>query len=156
MNCTFCGHSNLSYNGIYIKLKLEIVRLIDKGVTTFYNGGYGNFDLTCLKAVSELNIEYPFIKNYIVLAYRDNIIIEKYDHICKQYHAETIYTLEQEIHHKYAITARNKWMVDSSDYMIAYVCNTYGGAYSNYKYARRKNCSIIEIINFADYINERD
>ena len=150
MNCTFCGHGNRLYDNHYDKFKFEIKKLIEFGVTTFYNGGYGNFDKTCLRAVKELKVIYPYIKSYIVLAYRDSNHIEKHNYIYKYYNAETIYTLEYAIHPKYAVTARNKWMVDNSDYMIAYVTNSYGGAYANFKYAKRKNSNITQVINIAD------
>ena len=150
MICTFCGHNKATYIDIYDELKLLIEKLIDKGVTTFYNGGYGSFDLACIRAVGEVKMKYPHIKNYIVLAYRDNYHIEKYDHFCHYYQAETIYMLEYSVHPKYAIIERNKWMVDNSDYLIAYVNRNYGGAYNTLMYTKSTRKNAIEIINLAD------
>lgn len=150
MYCTFCGHSNKSYYDIYDQLKTEIIKMADRGVTTFFSGGYGDFDLTCIAAVGEIKKDFPRIKNYIVLAYRDETHISKYEFICNRYNAETLYTLEDYVIPKFAITQRNKWMVDNSDYMIAFVDYTWGGAYTTLKYAKRKNSNILKIINLAD------
>ena len=49
------------------------------------------------------------------------------------------------IHPKAAITKRNRWMVDQSDLLIAFVQRDFGGAYETLKYARRKKVSVINI-----------
>lgn len=49
------------------------------------------------------------------------------------------------VYYKAAIPARNRWMVNKSQYMISYISNSYGGAYTTYKYAIKHNISIINI-----------
>lgn len=41
----FIGHSELNSANIKEELKAEIVKLIEKGVDRFLNGGMGNFDM---------------------------------------------------------------------------------------------------------------
>ena len=53
-----------------------------------------------------------------------------------------------EVHYKSAITQRNRWMIDRSDYLIAFVYRNFGGAYETMKYAKKKEG--IVIINLAE------
>ena len=48
---------------------------------------------------------------------------------------------------KFAITKRNKWMVQECTHLIAYVRNTWGGAYDAMELAKRKKK---HVINLAD------
>jgi len=48
---------------------------------------------------------------------------------------------------KFAISHRNRWIVDESDYIIVYVLTDYNGAYEALKYAKRKKKNIV---NLAD------
>jgi len=50
-----------------------------------------------------------------------------------------------EVHYKAAITKRNRWMVDASDYVIAFVYRDFGGAYTTLKYAQRSGKRIIQL-----------
>ena len=54
-------------------------------------------------------------------------------------------------HYKSAITKRNRWIIDRSDFLIAYVYRDFGGAYTTLKYANRMNK---EIINLADTLKQ--
>jgi hypothetical protein len=46
------------------------------------------------------------------------------------------------VHPKSAITKRNRWMVENSDFIIAYVLRDHGGAYSAVKYANKIGCPV--------------
>lgn len=43
------------------------------------------------------------------------------------------------------IGKRNRWVVEQSDVMIAYVLHDSGGAYSTLKYAEKQNLRIIRV-----------
>ena len=49
------------------------------------------------------------------------------------------------VHPKTAITKRNKWMVEESDYIISYVTRDFGGAYTAIKYATKLGKKIISL-----------
>ena len=68
--CTFAGHAKIyDVDSIKEKLKNEIIHLIENyEVTTFYNGGKGEFDRLCAKCVRELKHDYPILKSYLILA----------------------------------------------------------------------------------------
>lgn len=133
--CTFFGHRDCP-SSIKGKLHEEIDQLIcNHGVDTFYVGTQGNFDrmaYTVLKGLRERN---SHIKIYRVLAYMpklgdtDTIVPEG---------IETTYP-------RYAIIKRNKWMIDRSDYVIAYVTHTFGGAYQAVERAKKKGKILIQI-----------
>lgn len=62
---------------------------------------------------------------------------EKYDMI--------IYPNIENVPARFAISHRNRWMVDVSDFIIAYINHNYGGAYSMYAYAKKRSKEIFNI-----------
>ncbi len=46
---------------------------------------------------------------------------------------------------KFAITYRNRYMIDKADLVIAYINHEWGGAYKTYSYAKRKGKRIINL-----------
>ncbi len=146
--CSFAGHSIIPHEEeVKIKLKKEIINLIEKeSVTTFYSGGKGTFDWLCAHTVNNLRKNYPFIKTYWMLAYFP-IKFDEYDTaIIKELFDGTLYPDIETVRKRFAILERNKFMVDESDFLIAYV--KYGGrAEKTLKYAQKKKD--IKIINIA-------
>lgn len=53
--------------------------------------------------------------------------------------------------HKFAISARNRYMALNADFIIAYVCCDYGGAYETVRAARNHDKPVIEIKMPADW-----
>lgn len=49
------------------------------------------------------------------------------------------------IHYKAAINQTNKWMIQKSDTLIAYVYREFGGAYSTLRYAKKLNKNVINL-----------
>lgn len=144
--CCFAGHANVSnQEEIKIKLKTEIINLIEKeNVTTFYSGDKGTFDWLCAGMLRRLKEDYPFIKSYLVLAYtlkRD----EDYMEYVAEIFDDIFYPDIKNTPKRFAILKRNQWMVNNSDFLIAYVEHDWGGAYKTLKYAQRKNIKIINI-----------
>ena len=66
----FAGH-RYDFQNIRIKdkLKEEIIKLINKGCTIFFDGGKGFFDKLSASIVIELKKQYPQIKIYRILTY---------------------------------------------------------------------------------------
>ena len=136
--CTFFGHRDCP-SSIKGKLHKEIERLIcNHGVDTFYVGTQGNFDRMAYTALVELRKLYQQITVYRVLAYMP-----------KPYDIDTVDTIVPEgienAHPRYAIIKRNHWMIDRSDYVIAYVTHTFGGAYQAVERAKKKGKITIQI-----------
>lgn len=139
MICSFFGHRNIS-NSIRPMLYSEIKNHItDKNVDTFYVGGYGHFDAMASGILHELIEQYPHISVYHILAYIPTGTNKEY---CRNQHT-TLYPEGLEfVPRKFAITHRNRWMVQQSDCIIGYVQTSYGGAYEALEYAKRKNKSV--------------
>lgn len=54
-SCAFFGHRSFDYEPYRDKIREKIVDLIEnRGVTTFYSGGRGSFDVLCARTVWEL------------------------------------------------------------------------------------------------------
>ncbi len=70
MNVTFCGHRQTSdQDKIANWLDMILPALIEGGATTFYLGGYGDFDRLAAAAVRRQKAVYPQIESVLVLPY---------------------------------------------------------------------------------------
>lgn len=147
--CCFAGHANIpDKEELKIKLKKEIINLIEKeNVTTFYSGGKGAFDWLCAHTVDELRADYPFIKSYWILSYMPKEKDEYTERILKIFD-DTVYPDIENTPQRFAIVKRNEWLVNNSDFLIAYVKHDLGsGAYKTLEYAQKKKH--IKSINIA-------
>ena len=136
--CTFFGHRDCP-DGIKAELYKAIEQLItEKGVDTFYVGTQGSFDRMAYAALVELRLRYSRIKVYCVLAYMP-----------KPGDTDTTDAIVPEgienAHPRYAIIHRNNWMIDRSDYVIAYVTHSFGGAYQAVERAKKREKIVITL-----------
>lgn len=145
--CCFAGHANIfEKEKVKLKLKKEIVNLIEKeNTTTFYSGGKGDFDWLCAHVVNELRENYPFIKSYLILAYMPKEKDGHKDEALGLFDG-TIYPDLEKIPRRLAILKRNEWMINNSDFLIAYVEHNWGGAAKTLEYAKKKKDIIINNI----------
>jgi len=136
---TFCGHSKLiEQNTICTHLTRELHILLDQGNHKFYLGGYGDFDLLAAKVLHELKSEYPELESILILPYLDRPVdASLYD--------STIYPPLENVPKRYAISRRNKWMVEQADMVIACVDHDWGGASKTLEYAVKKGLRIINL-----------
>ena len=111
----------------------------NKNVTVFYVGNNGNFDTMVRRQLEELSQTYPITYN-IVLAYLPTKKSE-YDDYTNTIYPEGIETVPK----RFAISYRNKWMVEQSDIVITYVARTYGGAWQFKALAERQGKMVIEL-----------
>ncbi len=139
MTITFCGHSKLiEQNTIRAHLIRELRILLDQGNHKFYIGGYGDFDLLAAKVLHELKSEYPELESILILPYLDRPVdTSLYDN--------TIYPPLENVPKRYAISRRNKWMVEQADMVIACVDYDWGGASKTLEYAVKKGLRIINL-----------
>ena len=119
--CTFFGHRNCP-DAIRTKLREVLVELIvNNGVETFYVGNHGRFDAIVRSVLRELKEEYHQMNYAVVLAYMP----------CKQ-HEDDLDTMLPEgiefVHPRYAISWRNSWMLQQSDYVVTYITHSWSGA----------------------------
>ena len=105
--------------------------------TTFYLGGYGDFDSLAAAAVRRQKTKYPNIEAVLVLAYLNREMdASRYD--------GTTYPPLETVPPRYAIVRRNEWMVRESDVVISGVTHGWGGAAKTLDYAKRRGKVIVQ------------
>lgn len=137
MVCTFFGHRDAS-DSLVEELRKTLIELLETGnVDVFYIGNSGNFDRLVSSVLYELSSEYSFTCR-IVLAY-----LPEHE---TDYNFETILPEGIEnVPKRFAISYRNKWMIEQSDIVVTYVERNYGGAYQFKVIAEKKGKKVIEI-----------
>ena len=140
--CTFCGHHDTPDN-IRPMLVAAIEKLIvENEADTFYIGTHGNYDKMALSVLRETKKKYPQVNYYVLLAY----LPEKKEEYPLYADNETVFPDGLENHpRRFAISYRNKWMVEQSKYLIAYVKHNFGGAAKTLVLAKKRQLNIIEI-----------
>ena len=140
-SCTFFGHRN-SPTHIKSDIRAAIVHLIeDEGVYNFYVGNQGGFDSMALHILRELAGVYPELRYSVVLAYHPTQTNMSPTILAE----ETI--LPEEVaacHPKFAIDKRNRWMVEHSDFVIAFARYS-GGAKKFVELAQKKGKRVVSL-----------
>ncbi len=139
MTVTFCGHSQLTIN-YKIKNMLEeiLIKLIDEGANEFLFSGYGIFDRIATDIVYELKSTYPNIRSILVAAYiYSGNYSDRYDY--------TVFPPLENLPSEFAVTKRNKWMVDKSDVVVSHVDFPACDSAQMIEYAEQKWKKIIKI-----------
>lgn len=131
MVCTFFGHRDTA-DLEKDKIKQAIIKEIeDNNTDTFYVGNHGNFDRMVFSVLKDLKKIYSEISINVVLSYQP-----------KDNGEDLSYTVFPEgienVPKRFAINFRNKWMIERSDTVIAYVCHSFGGAAKFVDMARKK------------------
>ncbi len=135
----FIGH-NECYGVTSGDIEQAIETAIKSGITVFLNGGQGGFDRMCASCLHRQKKRYPHIISCLVIPYLDFNIFDK------DLFNEIIYPEGFENkHYKYAIPARNKYMVENASYAICYVTHSWGGAAKTFELAKKKNLKIVNI-----------
>lgn len=144
MIITFCGHAQIPHSQNLQDWLFAVTRqLIKSGAKTFYLGGYGEFDNLAAAVLRRLKKHYPEIELVLVLAYLDTEKdVSGYD--------RTVYPPLETVPRRFAISRRNRWMVESSDVIVAYVMHDWGGAAAMLQYAKQKKKCIISYCDKED------
>lgn len=149
MVCCFFGHKDIP-SGLTERLFPVLTRLIAEGVDSFLVGNQGGFDSTVLHTLRLLKEKHPHITYNVVLAYmpRNKEEWSAYEPM------ETLYPEGLEsVHPRYAISWRNKWMIQESDVVVAYITHSWGGAAQFVEMAERKKKRIINIASMMNHKN---
>ncbi len=138
MVCTFFGHRDAPQQ-LAEPLKNLVRKLIEeKHITTFYVGNQGAFDQLVLNVLRALSVDYPFIRYAIVLAYLPTTKDKFVD--------ETIFPEGLEsVPPRYAISHRNRWLVNHADIVVTYVTHNFGGAAGFKAIAEKQGKTVINL-----------
>lgn len=140
MVCTFFGHKDTPKE-IEPAIRSTLIDLIEnKNVNVFYVGNNGNFDIMVRRQLDDLSQTYP-ITYSVVLAYLPTEK-NKYDDLTNTIYPEGLETVPK----RFAISWRNKWMIQQSDIVVTYVTHTYGGAVQFKEIAERAGKEVINIV----------
>ena len=135
--CTFFGHRDCPAD-IKPKLWAVLRDLVENhGVDQFYVGNHGGFDHMVRAALRELAQQYPHIDYVVVLAYLPQS--NEDDDYSDTVFPEGIETVPK----RFAISWRNRWMLQQADVVVSYVTHDWGGAAQFVQQARRKEKHII-------------
>ncbi|MBE6703532.1 MAG: hypothetical protein E7585_09035 [Ruminococcaceae bacterium] len=149
MIVTFCGHAHFHEAQ---EDEQKIIAFLEGKVgdqpADIYLGGYGGFDgfaYRCCKKYKETHpkVALVFVTPYLTVGYQKNHMDEwrtRYDSI--------IYPEIEGKPKRFAITYRNKYMVEKADFVVVYITHDWGGAYTAYKHAKRKGKKIFNLADF--------
>ena len=138
--CTFFGHRNCP-DGLKHRLRAVIIDLItNRGIDMFYVGRQGGFDRLVRSVLREITQEYPQVRYAVVLAYMPS------EHPVLGDTSDTMLPEGIElVHPRYAISWRNNWMLQKSDFVVAYVAHSWGGAAQYVRKASRFGKTVINL-----------
>ncbi|MBO5892618.1 MAG: hypothetical protein J6Q30_07930 [Oscillospiraceae bacterium] len=143
MVCTFFGHRDC-YSLDRAVLRNAIEDLIEQGAEDFLVGHQGRFDGMVHSCLKSLRGQYPHIRYSVVLAYlpTEKRVFEEF--------MDTVYPEGiEEIHPKYAIDWRNRYLIRQADVCLCYVNRAWGGAH---KYACMAKCQGLRVINLGSAV----
>ena len=142
LTCTFFGHHDCP-EAIKPKLREVLVDLIENAsVELFYVGNKGAFDRMARSVLRELKREYPGIDYAVVLERMPVKPDGDYDDTLLPEGIETVPP-------RFAISWRNRWMLDRSDFVVTYITHDWGGAAQFADLALRRNKTVINLAAFA-------
>ena len=140
MTATFFGHKDTPKE-IEPTLRSTLIDLIEnKNVNVFYVGNNGNFDTMVRRQLEDLSQTYP-ITYSVVLAYLPTEK-NKYDNLTNTIYPEGLETVPK----RFAISWRNKWMIQQSDVVVTYVTHNFGGAAQFKEMAEKKGKTTINLL----------
>ena len=139
LTATFFGHKDTPKE-IEPTLRSTLIDLIEnKNVAMFYIGNNGKFDTMVRRQLEDLSRTYSITYN-VVLAYLPTKK-NKYDNLTNTIYPEGLETVPK----RFAISWRNKWMIQQSDIVVTYVTHTFGGAAQFKEMAKRQGKTVIEL-----------
>ena len=133
--CFFIGHREAP-DSLLLTLDIEVERHITEyGVTDFVVGNYGQFDSLAAKCVKTAKKRHPEVTLTLLLPYhpydRPTPTPPGFD--------ETFYPPGMEtVPKRAAIVRANRYMVDHSNYLIAYVWHSASNAQNLLEYAEKR------------------
>ena len=147
--CAFFGHRDTQVtNSLISKLQEILISLINQGVDEFWCCEQGEFDWIARSTMLDLKKKFSDIKVCYVLAYPTFLRSETSYNYLEETYDDIIYPDEAaEGHQKFAITRRNKYIVENADVIVCYIKRQSGGAFKAVKLAEKLNKGVINLAN---------
>ena len=144
---TFAGHREILNHTRLEDTVEKIIRqmLSKKEYVEIYIGRNGDFDILVASAVKRAQKAIGHHNSCLTLVQPYRM---KDDEYYEAFYDEVIHPIPEASHPKSAITARNQWMIDQADLLVAYVeGGRTGGALSSLQYAQKHG---VKTVNLAD------
>lgn len=149
----FTGHRpeaiNLSEQQVKSLLRPAIIACINKGAKYFISGMQRGIDLWAADIVLELKQSHPELELYAAVPFHGDIFTSKWSQTDKQHYASVLQQasgvayMAKEFNMS-AYHARNRFMIDRSDLVIAYwTGKKSGGTYNAVCYANKQNTPLV-------------
>jgi len=144
-SCFLFGHADCP-DSMLPRIEKAIERCYSKyGITAFYVGNRGRFDSLAATAVQRAKQRHADICLYLLLAYHP---AERAVDLRSSFDGSFYPPLEN-VPRRYAIVHANRYMADTSDYIICYVRHA-GNTNSLLEYAQKREREGIPIENVAE------
>ena len=149
--CCFTGHRHLPADKIdelLFQLNRTLDILIRSGVTVFRSGGALGFDTLAAFAVLDKKETNPNIRLEMCIPCKDQAAkwtpdeIDAYDQMLRR--ADTV-TVLHEKYTPFCMHERNRFMVDGSDYCVAFLTKETGGTAYTVNYAKKKDVKVVNL-----------
>lgn len=140
--CAFTGHRDLGADFSEQKLKNETEKLILRGVTVFYNGVAMGFDLIAAETVLKLKKKYLQIRLIACIpCYNQE---RSYSEKDKKRYVKVLKKADERVqladeYYRGCMQARDKYIAERADVMIAYCKKETGGAAYTVRCFKRAN-----------------
>ena len=146
MVISFFGHAHFSGTKAWEERIISILgERIGEKRADIYLGGYGDFDEFAYLCCKKYQQRHPQVRLIFVTPYLTLFKQTDYFKYLKMRYNEIVYPEIEDKPKKFAITYRNRYMVDASDLIVFYVACEWGGAYETYKYAKRKKKEVVNL-----------
>ena len=142
-SCFFIGHREAS-SEVLPALREAVERhIVDYGVTEFIVGNYGGFDRMAARAVIEAKTQHPQITLTMLLPYHPaERPIDPPPGFDGSFYPPNM----EKVPRRFAISKANRYMVDHTDYLIAYAWHPASNARNLVEYASRRNICITKLL----------
>lgn len=134
-SCFFVGHREASLEIFPALMDAVEQHIIQYNVTEFIVGNYGGFDRMAAKAVIKVKERHPDVSLLMLIPYhpteRPVELPQGFDN--------TFYPPGMEsVPRRFAIVRANRYVVDNTDYLIAYVWHPASNARNLVEYAKKR------------------
>ncbi len=150
-SCCFTGHREIPYQEhetIAVRLEEEVRKRIAAGFDTFRAGGALGFDTMAALCVLKLKKEFSHIRLCIDVPHRGQE--QRWSMENRKLYQEILLFADEvnilaESYMRGCMHVRNRYMVDHSECVIAYVRKASGGSAYTVEYAEKKGVEVIRV-----------
>ena len=145
--CFFIGHRDTP-KSVFPTLQTAVEHHITTyGVNNFVVGHYGSFDRLAAKAVLLAKQQHPHVTLTMLLPYHP---AERIINLPEGYNGTLYPEGMEKVPRKFAIVKANQYMIEHTDYIIAYAWHTASNTSNVLQHARSRN---IPICNLAERLS---